>query len=161
MFWKSKANNVSKETKIRENAFRLTLPGSWVQKPSSDATRWVYQREDGRRQLTVSLLSSTHRMSGDQQADTLKRIVEISRRAETEGAGESALTITETTFAESDGVLVARFGGIGEANHRRFARLLLCSPWAVTTYYYEGFESTEPEFESGARATMNSIVVPR
>jgi hypothetical protein len=161
MFWKSKPNNASKETKIRENAFRLTLPGNWVQKPSSDPTRWIYQYEEGHRQLTVSLLSSTHRMSGDEQTDTLKRIVEISRRGETEVARESALTISETTFAESHGVLAARFGGIEAANHRRFARLLLCSPWAVTTYYYEDLDSTEAEFESEARATMNSIVVPR
>jgi hypothetical protein len=38
---------------------------------------------------------------------------------------------------------------------------LLCSSVAVTIYYYEGLDSTEAEFETGARTTMNSIVVPR
>src|ERR1700675_3071597 len=67
------------DTVIRENAFRVTLPGRWAQQPSSDPTGWVYQSEDGRVQLTVSLLAWAHRLSAKEQADTLNRLVEISR----------------------------------------------------------------------------------
>ncbi len=69
--------------------------------------------------------------------------------------------MTETTFGESQGVLAARYGGMEAAERRRFATLLLCSPVAITTYYYEGLGLTEAEFETGAKATMNSIVVPK
>jgi hypothetical protein len=161
MFWKSKTKDLPKDTRIQENAFRLSLPGKWVPKPSSDPTRWVYQNEDGRLQLTVSLLSFTHRMSSDEQTDTLNRVVGHHRRAQTEMPDAPAVTMTEATFAESGGVLAARYGGIETAGHRRFASLLLCNPVAVTIYYYEGLDSTEAEFEAGARTTMNSIVVPR
>ena len=58
MFWKPTAKN----TKIREQGFSRTLPGKWIQKPSTDPSRWVYQNEQ-RKQLTVSLLTSTHELS--------------------------------------------------------------------------------------------------
>jgi hypothetical protein len=161
MFWKSKTKDSPKDTLIQESAFRLTLPGKWVQKPSSDQTRWVYQNEDGRTQLTVSLLGSTHRMDNDEQTKTLHRVVELHRRAQTQMPDAPAVTMTETTFAESEGVLAARYGGMETTGHRRFASLFLSSPMAVTIYYYEGLDSTQAEFEAGARTTMNSIVVPR
>lgn len=143
MFWKSKP----KDTPIRENAFRLTLPGKWVQKPSSDPTRWVYQTEDGRAQLTVSLiLVFNHRLSNDEQKETLDRVVDLHRRAQTKMSNAPAVTLAETTFAEINGVLGARYLGVGTAGHLRFASLLLCSPVALTTYYYEALDSTEAEF---------------
>lgn len=149
------------DTVVRESAFRLTLTGKWVQKSSSDPTRWSYEREDGHAHLTVSLLTAAHRLSNQEQSDLLRRIVKTRRDAETAIEGVTAITMTETTFGESHGVLAARYGGVEPAEHRRFATLLLCSPVAITIYYYEGLGLTAAEFETEARATMNSIVVPK
>jgi len=66
MLWKSEP----KDTAIDEGVFRLTLPGHWSRQPSTDATRWTYRSDTGRDQLTVSLLSSTHRLSTDEQLAT-------------------------------------------------------------------------------------------
>ena len=75
--------------------------------------------------------------------------------------GVTALTMTETTYGESNGVLVARYGGIEAATGRRFHTLLLCSPLAVTVYYYEALGLPEAEAAGRARTIMNSIAVPK
>jgi hypothetical protein len=155
MFWKSKQT----DTAIDERAFRLTLPGQWSRQPSSDATRWSYRSDTGRDQLTVSLLSSTKRMSTDEQFATLKRLTELRRRAETDTPGVSGITMTDTTFAESAGVHAARFGGVESGSQRRFSCLLLCSPSAVTVFYYEAIGLTEQESDARARAILNSVGV--
>jgi hypothetical protein len=123
MFWKSKP----KDTAIDERIFRLTLPGHWSRQPPSDATRWTYRSDTGRDQLTISLLSSTNRMSAHEQLATLQRVTELRRRAETDTPGVSGVAMTAATFAESGGVQTARFGGIESGTQRRFSCLLLCS----------------------------------
>ena len=162
MFWKSKPKAALKDTRIEENAFRLMLPGKWVRKPSSDPTRWVYQNEDGREQLTVSLpLGSIRQLSKEEQSKTLERLAALYRRAQTQVTEVPADTLSETTYGEADGVLAARFGGAQPARQYRFTSLLLCSPSAVTNFYYETTGLTETEFETRGRMMMNSIVVPR
>ena len=48
-------------------------------------TRWVYETEDSREQLTVSLpLGSIRRLSKGEQSKTLRRLAELSRRAVTQ-----------------------------------------------------------------------------
>lgn len=55
MFWKSKP----KDTLIAESTFRFTLPGMWIQEPSSAPTRWSYHSSNQDQQLTVSLFGFT------------------------------------------------------------------------------------------------------
>ena len=69
--------------------------------------------------------------------------------------------MTEIRYGESDGVLAARYGGFEPPTRRRFHALLLCSPLAVTVYYYEAIGLSEAEASDRARTIMNSIVVPK
>ena len=97
----------------------------------------------------------------EQQHQTIERMAEIHRRVESKVPGVTALTMTETTFGESNGILAARYGGIEPATGRRFHTLLLCSPLAVTVYYYEALGLSEADAASRARAIMNSIAVAK
>lgn len=155
MFWKSKP----KDTLVNERVFRATLPGHWARQPSNDATRYTYRSETGREQLTVSLLSSTHQLSTDNQIATLKRVTELRRRAETETPGVSGVVMTEATFANAGGIHAARFGGVETATQRRFHCLLLCSASAVTIFYYEAVGLDQSDAEARARAIFNSVGV--
>jgi hypothetical protein len=156
------SKDTMKDTLIQESAFRFTLLGKWVQKPSSDPTRSVYQDEDGREQLTVSLpLGSIRRLSREEQSKTLRRLAEHYRRALTQVTDVPADAMTETTFAEADGVLAARFSGVQSPRQYRFTSLLLCSPSTVVVFLYETTGLTEAEFDTRGRTMMNSIIVPR
>ena len=151
----------TKDTAIKENAFSLTLPGRWTVDVSDDPTRRSYHANNGREFLTVSLVVFAKRLSTEEQHQTINKMADIHRRVQTKVPGVTALTMTETTFAESDGILAARYGGIETATGRRFHTLLLCSPLAVTVYYYEALGLSEAEASNRARAIMNSIVVPK
>lgn len=151
----------TKDTAVRENAFSLTLPGRWSTDASDDPARRSYHASNGREFLTVSLLVFAHRLSTQEQHQTIKKMAEIRRGVETKVPGVTALTMTETTFGEADGILAARYGGVEPATGRRFHALLLCSPLAVTVYYYEARGLSEVEAASRARAIMNSIAVPK
>ncbi len=146
-------------TAIDERMFHLSLPGNWSCQPSSDGTRWTYRSDIGFDQLTVSLVSSTKPLSVDEQFETLKRVTELRRRAETETPGVSGVTLTETTFTESGGVQSARFGGIESGTQRRFSCLLLCSPSGVTVFYYEAIGLSQQESDVRARVIFNSVGV--
>jgi hypothetical protein len=156
LFWESEAKD-AKDTSVDEPPFRLTLPGRWLRKPSSNP--WVYYTEDGREQLTVSLMGSDIEMNKEQQSDTLKKLVEIHRRTQTKMPDVGVVTMSDTTFAEVGRVLAARYGGVNPAHHRQFASLLLCGPRAITIYYYEASGLTQAEFETRGRTMMNSIVM--
>jgi len=156
-FWKSKPE----DTPVRENAFRLTLPGKWSPEASSDPTRWTYHSENGHEQLTVSLFAWAKRLSPEEQRQTLERMTEIHRNVQIKMPGMDAITMTDTTFGESGGTIAARYGGVDPAHQRRFWSLLLSSPVAVTVFYYEAVGMSETEADMKAKAIMNSIVVPR
>jgi len=156
-FWKS----TPEDTPVRENAFRLTLPGKWSPEASSDPTRWTYHSENRREQLTVSLFAWAKRLSPEEQRQTLERMTEIHRNVQTKMPGMDAITMSDTTFGESGGTIAARYGGVDLPHQRRFWSLLLSSPVAVTVFYYEAVGMSEAETDARARAVMNSIVVPR
>ena len=157
---KPSKDETAKDTVIQESSFRLVLPGKWVQKPSTDPTRWVYGHDT--EQLTVSLpLGNVRRLTKDEQSKTLGHLEELYRRAEIRVDDTTATTTSETIFAEADGVLAARFGGTHPAEKHRFAILLLCSPSVVASFYYEAFGLTSAGFDANGRTIMNSIVIPR
>jgi tetratricopeptide (TPR) repeat protein len=106
-FGKSKAT----DTAIDEGAFRVTLLGQWSRKPTSDTTRWVYQSDNGKDQLTVSLLGFKSGISADERSKTFKRLAESRKHAESATPDLTAVTTTDTTFSESGGILAARYGG--------------------------------------------------
>jgi uncharacterized protein (TIGR00730 family) len=62
-------------------------------------------------------------------------------------------------MADLSDAFVALPGGFGTLEE--FCALLLCSPLAVTVYYYEALGLSEAEAASRARAIMNSIAVPK
>jgi hypothetical protein len=156
MFGKSKAT----DTAIDEPAFRLTLPGQWSRKPSSDPTRWVYHSDNGE-ELTVSLLGLKNGMSTDERSKMFKRLAELRKHAESATPGLTAVTTTDTTFGESGGILAARYGGSEPAVQRRFMCLMLGSASAFTVFYYEAVGLTQSETDARAKTIMNSVVVPR
>lgn len=157
LLWKAQPTH----TTVDEHIFRATLPGHWSRQASNDPARWSYGSDTGRDQLTVSLLSSTHPLSRDEQIATLKRVVELRRRAEAETPGVSGVTMTGTAFAEQGGVQAARFSGVEAATKRRFYCLLLCNTSAATVFYYETVDLDESKSEARARAIFNSIAVSR
>ena len=98
-------------------------------------------------------------MTQDKQAATLRRVAELRHKAEEDVVGSAGLTMTEVTFARSGEVHAGRYGGVEAATQRHFHCLLLCSPSAVTVFYYEAFGLSPEETESRARAIFNSVVV--
>ena len=149
------------DTAIKENAFSLNLPGKWSADASNDPTRWSYHADNGHEFLTVSLLAFEKTLDHEQQQEAIKRVAEIHRGVETKAAGTTVLTMSEITYGEWDGVLAARYGGFEPPTRRRFHALLLCSPLAVTVYYYEAIDLSDPEASNRARTIMNSIAVPK
>jgi len=156
-----RAKSPMNDTAIKENAFSLTLPGKWSVDASDDPTRWGYHADNGHEFLTVSLLAFKKRLTNEQQHQAIKRVAEIHRGVETKAAGTTALTMTEIIYGGWNGVLGARYGGFEPPTRRRFHALLLCSPLAVTVYYYEAIDLSEPEGSNRARTIMNSISVPK
>jgi hypothetical protein len=155
-FGKSKAT----DTAVDEGAFRVTLPGQWNKKPTSDPTRWIYHSDNGE-ELTVSLLGFKTGMSADERSKTFKRLAELRKHAESATPGLTAVTTTDTTFGESGGILAARYGGTEPAARRHFVCLMLGSTSAFTVFYYEAIGLTESESDGRAKTIMNSVVVPR
>jgi len=153
-------NSKARDTAIDEPAFRLTLPGQWSRKPSSDPTRWVYHSDNGE-ELTVSLLALKSGMSTDERSKMFKRLAELRKHAESAMPGLTAVTTTDTTFGESEGILAARYGGTEPAVHRRFMCLMLGSTSAFMVFYYEVLGLTQSETDARAKTIMNSVVVPR
>ena len=157
MFWKSKP----KERTINEPAFRVTLPDEWIQEPSTAPNLWTYHAEGQREELTISIMGDTQQMSHDELSAWLHRLVEMRRHAETQIPGVAGVMVSEATFAELEGTLVARYVGTQPSAQRRFYCLVLGSSRTLYFFYYEALDMPETESEARARQIFNSIVVPR
>jgi hypothetical protein len=148
------------DTVIQKSAFRLTLPGKWEAEAPEKANFWSFGTANGHESLTVSLFAFKKRLNPHEQRATVDRMVEQHRKVQSKPAGVTPLTLTDTTYGEQGGNAAARYGGVEPARNRRFHALLLCSPVAVTVFYYEAIELSEAESTARARAIMNSIDVP-
>jgi hypothetical protein len=151
----------STDTKIREAAFQLTLPGVWSAAPIEDPTRWNYSSKDGHQGLTVSIVGDLSKMNAEERSSTFHKVVAIRRGAETKLPGSGSIEVSVPTFGEANGVLAARYFGVDPARRRRFHCLLLGNSLTVTIFYYESLDLTEAETEARAKGIFNTISVPR
>jgi len=149
------ANAALQRKVVDEGFFKFVLPGLWSS--LFDGERWTYSSDSER--LTVSVLSSAHLMTGNEQVDTLRRVIESRQKAEKDAVGDGELAMTEATHARTGDTYAARYAGFEAATQRHFNCLLLCSHSAVTVFYYEAIGLSEAEAESQARAIFNSVAV--
>ena len=159
MFWQSKPK--PQETTFSDPAFRITFSGHWTQETSTDPTRWSYRTDDKHEQLTVSMIGDTQKLDRDERVKAFRRIVEMRKNVETKMPGFENVAVTEPSFAETGGILAARYSGVDAERQRRFHCLLLGSSRTIMIFYYEGIEMTETQSEDRARAIFNSITIPR
>ena len=157
MFWRLKPN----ERTINEPAFRVTLPGEWIQEPSTAPNLWTYHAEGQREGLTISIMGDTQQMSQDELSSTLHRLVEMRRHTETQVPGVTGVTVSEATFTELEGTLAARYVGTQPSAQRRFYCLVLGSHRTFYFFYYGAIGMPGTESEARARHIFNSIAVPR
>jgi hypothetical protein len=155
MFWKSKPQ----DTVIREDVFRVTLPGKWLKAPSGE-NQWTYQTEDQSEQLTVSIMGDNSGLSMQERSTTLERLIEIRRSSELKIPGRTGISVGEATFGESGGVLAACYAGAQAGTQYRFHCLTLASSHTFTFFYYEASGHLESKSEARAKAIFNSIDVP-
>ncbi len=157
----SQVKDGTKDTVIREQAYQLTLPGSWKKEPSTDPTRFNYRSAIGQQFLTVSVAWFNRRLNEDEQLATAERLVQARRKAEQKAPGLTAVTMTPILHGEAGGVLAARWSGREPARRRRFHTLFLCSRIGFTVFYYEGIGMGDKEAADTARKIMNSIQLLR
>lgn len=147
-----------RDTVVSEDGFRLRLPGSWSRAYDEAEARWVFSAKSGEECLTVSMLGSSEPMSSEAQRRTLDKLLALRLRAEREVA-ENPVELSQPTKEESGETKAGRFEGIEQAIDRRFRCLILVTRLTVGTFYYEGTGLPGPEFDSHARAIMNTIML--
>jgi hypothetical protein len=147
-------------TSVDEAAFHLALPGDWATVPSSDSSRWVY-RNGADEQVTVSVVGLGKGLSRDERMKTMRRVLAIRRRAETEAPGATPVKLTATQFGEADGILAARYGGSEPATGRHLWCLVLGGQREIVFVYYESLGMSQQQSDARARTFFNSVSVPR
>ena len=151
------------DTKVSEDAFRLTLPGSWKSGDRSDPTRRTYLTRN--EQLTVSMFGSafvgSDSLSHDERASRFKVWVNKRRDLETKMPGYANVVVSEPIFGESNATLVSRYTGFDAARHRRFHCLILASISAFEIFYYEAVEMSDAVAEERAKTIFNSVAIAK
>ena len=154
VFWKSKP----RDTSVEGYSFRLTLPGAWTREAPSASGPLIYH--SNKEQLTVSSLDFGKTLTDDEWRPIFEKLVEMHRRA-TMRKSSNAITLSDTTFANSGGALVARYSGTEPASKYSFYCLLLSSRTGMGIFLYEALDMTDKESEIRARFIMNSIVLTK
>lgn len=161
IFWKSGPK--SKDTRIKETSFRVTLPGLWAPGMLDDPKRRSYHT--GSEQLTVSIFGSlfgaVSEMNDADKMAAFTRMVNRRKDAETKMPGFSHVLVTEPTLGESRGILAARYSGFDSERQRRFHCMILASSSAFEIFYYEAVDVTEEIAENRAKAIFNSVEIPK
>jgi hypothetical protein len=144
-------------TEIHERQFSVTLPGKWVTQPSLDPTRWTYNSDNGEGQLTVSLLRIKHPLDAAERRAAFEKVTKLRRQAETEPSGTSGVTLSDSKFTESNGMLRARYDGSSVHPQRHFSCLLLGTSETITVWYLESLKADHQETSSKAESIFKTI----
>jgi hypothetical protein len=152
-------------TVINETSFRLTLPGPWSTGDINDPSRRTYHSATRNEGLTVSIFGSFFGSPGskshDERTAIFKRWVEKRRQIETKMPGSADATVTEPSYGEAQGTMVARYEGFDPSRHRRFHCLVLASSSAFEIFYYEAVDVAQSLAEEHAKAIFNSVDIPK
>lgn len=153
----------SNDTRISEASFRLTLPGVWNAGKTDDPSFRTYTTAS--EQVTVSIFGSffpsTGSVTHDDKVAIFRRWVGKRRDTETKIEGASGISVGEPLYAESHGIMAARYEGFDSGRRRRFHCLILASSSAFEMFYYEALDMPVSVVQDRARLIFDSADIPR
>lgn len=119
--------------------FSVDIPDSWrLESYSKEGGLWVYESEDGKHRLSVSILYYSKEPNHSQQSEFLAEFVKT--RKEQPSKLVSGTNFTEVVTKEYEGAWVAKFSE-GSPNGRFAVNKSISSRIGIANFYFESFSS--------------------
>jgi len=140
-------------TQIREEGFRLSLPGKWAGGYDEKSSAWIYFTASGEEGITVNTLQRGPDPDGAKLQGDLEALLQHRLNLE-QHLSDEPITLSKPAMSGADGQLTAVFDTIGMTSQRRKRTLLMVNRVVAVSFYYEAFGLSEPEFAARARAVL-------
>jgi len=140
-------------TDIREEEFRLTLPGQWTGGYDAPSDAWIYvtaSREEG---LTVRVQRRNPAANAARLESEFNDYLQVRRRDEQQFSDER-MALSEPALQRRSGAITATYDGIGKTSQRRTRTLIAINLAAAGSFYYEAFGLSEDQFTARAKAVL-------
>jgi len=144
------------ETVVREDAFRLTLPGDWTGGYDAGSHTWSYRTSQQSEGITVGILQRAN--GAEPQA--IKSDFEIylrARRDQELKLGGAEFILSEPRTLEQQGAYIARFDGADRVTKRRTQTLVIVNRTVAASFYYEALALSDQEFQQRASAIFGQV----
>jgi hypothetical protein len=145
---------------VQEWSFRVTLPGEWERLPSVDASSWQF-RSRNRESLSVRTLGWKAAPGKQQREETFRRLVESIASSPPKAMKVPFVNHTTPYFVEHNGVMAARYEGIEPTSQVHFTQVFLAGSETCTSFFFEAAGMAKEEFQTRARAILNSVALSR
>jgi hypothetical protein len=140
-------------TQIREESFRLSLPGTWTGGYEAQYSAWIYVTPSGEEGITVTTLQRGPDPDGSKLQGDLEALLKIRRDMEQQFSDEP-LTLTQPATSRSGGQLTAVFDTIGTTSQRRKRTFVVVGQVTAGSFCYEAFGLSESAFTARAAAVL-------
>lgn len=141
-------------TTVSGDLFRAELPGDWTQ-VSARPDLYVFRRADGNGRVTIAISFAKEPMSPDMQRETLQKLAENHRTAQSSEGSQVMLTAIEA----SESPVSARFTGNDAENNRRTATLLLGAPRGIVIVHLELLNVDQATLEAQAKKLFAGVTL--
>jgi hypothetical protein len=136
-------------THIREEEFRLSLPGRWTGGYDAQYSAWIYLTPSGEEGIEVRTLQRGPDPDGSKLQSDLESLLNHRRNMEQRFSDEP-LTLTAPAMSRAGGQLTAIYDAIGAASQRRKRTLLVVNRVVAGSFCYEAFGLSKEEFSARA-----------
>ena len=119
--------------------FKVDIPDSWKLAYYSDEDRlWVYKSNDGKHQLSISILYYSQEPTHEQQAQFLEDFIQVRREESSEAIERTEFS--EVELSEYKSAWVAKFKEIS-SNDRFATTKAISSRIGIANFYFESFST--------------------
>ncbi|GEM_PF-5631702 len=121
---------------VQHADFTFMAPLDWnVVEKESTKDKFVFQSQDGKSKLTISMLYCDKALKQDEVANLFKTTAENKRKAELEA--KPSMELSDTMVGSGKGYLYAKFAGVDKSHDRSSATLITSEKGKIFTLYLE------------------------
>jgi hypothetical protein len=146
-------------TEIRESYYSVDLPGEWGTLDSDDPAVNVYREEEGKEQVTVTLLGVAPSSAEEEPFQLLDSY--LRHRVNAEMAETPALELTDPEVEIQQDAFVASFGGFDPGQNRRTQHFVIFDPPMLVDVHYQALEMEEEEFARRADEILSTVGIAK
>lgn len=149
--------NTMKDTKISEECFMLTLPGSWYSVTKNPPNFYQYRSNNETENLSVSIYISKTQINENEASNMLDEFIKARLKSEKQVANSTNLKISNVIKEKQKDANIGFYSGFQPEANRRFATFIIVNEQLIAVFYYEVLDAPKDLFKQHLQQVIGHV----